>query len=71
MHAPGEAARTAHSTEMSSGESAVAPATSCQMPIAIVADSSATASACSQMSPTALTARRPFPLAVALKFCRM
>ena len=70
MHAPNEAARTAHSTEMSSGDSAGAPAASCHTPLAMVAASSATASACSQMSPTARAVFCPDPLAVDLNSCK-
>lgn len=39
------------------------------MPMAIVAESTMTARQCSQMSPAALLASRPFPFAVALNAC--
>ena len=62
-------AYTAQSTEMSSGERTLAPATSCQMPMAMVEVSRMSATQCSQMSPAELFCSLPLPLAVALKDC--
>ena len=60
----GTSALVAQSTEMSSGDNMAAPATSCHTPMATVAVSRKAARPCSQMSPIALLASRPFPLAV-------
>lgn len=54
---------------MSSGERTLAPATSCQMPMAMVDVSRMSATQCSQMSPAELFCSLPLPLAVALKDC--